>query len=120
RGFPGFGQPGGNKDPFVVERNFPSASNDEFKGFTLDARRSGETVDVVSITGYLDNEEWVLSDFDASPASFFETSREQYHEQFSQELRVESKSSGRLQWVTGVYYAWQEFDIGQTHFLGAY
>lgn len=84
----------------------------------MDANYRGESFNFVSISGYLDHKEFVLSDFDVSPAKFFETSRDQNHWQFSQEFRIESSSTSRLQWVGGIYYSEQEFDIVQTYFLG--
>jgi iron complex outermembrane recepter protein len=118
RGFPGYGFPGGNTDPFVVNRNFPSQADGRFDGYTVDARYSATNYNLVWITGYLQHSEFMLSDFDVSPAKFFETARDQNHWQLSQEFRVESQTNSRLQWVGGIYYSEQDFDIVQTYFLG--
>jgi iron complex outermembrane receptor protein len=75
---------------------------------------------LTSVTGYIDTDDFIASDFDQSEIPFFPTFREQVHDQFSQELRLQSDFAGKegflgdLELVLGLFYFGQEHEIVQS------
>lgn len=63
---------------------------------------------LTSVTGYLDNEFSQSGDGDASPFPAFRVDRDSDSEGWSQELRLSSFGSGRLDWTIGSIYAEDE------------
>lgn len=73
-----------------------------------------------SITGWVETDDWIASDFDQTEVPFFPTFRDQVHDQFSQELRLHSDfadqggSLASLDLVVGLYYFEQEHELVQS------
>jgi iron complex outermembrane receptor protein len=76
-------------------------------------------VQLKSITGYIETDDYNDSDYDQSEVFFFPTFRLQSHRQVSQELRLQSDFSdrddalSRLNLVFGGYYLKQSFELAQ-------
>jgi iron complex outermembrane recepter protein len=75
---------------------------------------------LTSITGYVETDDFIASDFDQTEIPFFPTFRDQVHDQFSQEIRLQSNYVGRdgflgnLEWVVGLFYFEQEHELVQS------
>lgn len=75
---------------------------------------------LTSITGWVETDDFVAADFDQTELPFFPTFRDQTHEQFSQELRLQSDFAGmdgflgNLDLVLGLFYFDQEHEIVQS------
>lgn len=75
---------------------------------------------ITSITGYVETDDFIASDFDQTEIPFFPTFRDQVHDQFSQEIRLQSNYVGRdgflgnLEWVVGLFYFEQEHELVQS------
>lgn len=75
---------------------------------------------LTSITGYVETDDFIASDFDQTEIPFFPTFRDQVHDQFSQEVRLQSNYAGRdgflgnLEWVVGLFYFEQEHELVQS------
>jgi iron complex outermembrane receptor protein len=75
---------------------------------------------LTSVTGYIDTDDFIASDFDQTELPFFPTFRDQVHEQFSQEVRLQSDFSsrsdalGNLELVLGLFYFEQEHEMVQS------
>ena len=107
--------PDGTDTAGYNERNFGAGDRNvtltsgrqelEQDGFTLLARIEKDIGDltVTSITGYLDLDRRLVEDCDASPNVICGAVFPYQSDWFSQELRVD-KTSGELQWTTGLYY----------------
>ena len=67
-----------------------------------------ENLSLVSVTGYREQDEYRISDFDGSRAPFITIERFNEFEQFSQELRLEGQWD-RATLVAGLYYWDSEF-----------
>ncbi len=75
---------------------------------------------LTSVTGWMETDDLVASDFDQTELPFFPSFREQTHDQFSQEIRLHSDFSdmegflGGLDLVFGLFYFEQEHEIVQS------
>ena len=75
---------------------------------------------LTSITGWIQTDDFAAADFDQTELPFFPTFRDQEHDQFSQELRLQSDFSnmdgflGDTEVVLGLYYFEQEHEIVQS------
>jgi iron complex outermembrane receptor protein len=75
---------------------------------------------LTSITGWVSTDDWIASDFDQTEIPFFPTFRDQVHDQFSQELRLQSNFLGKdgflgnLDLVLGLFYFEQEHELVQS------
>lgn len=75
---------------------------------------------LTSITGWIETDDFTANDFDQSEVPFFPTFRDQVHDQFSQELRLQSNFAGRsgflgnLDLVLGLFYFEQEHELVQS------
>lgn len=127
--------PGGDNDPdpfqllqftgpddgtFTVGRDSLDFHDTDQTGMNLTMNWNlGEYI-LTSITGYIETDDLISSDFDQTEIPFFPTFRDQVHEQFSQELRVQTDYSGRsgflgsLDVVLGLYYFEQEHELVQS------
>ena len=68
-----------------------------------------DTMELVSVTNYLDVDKQYLEDGDAFPAPIVVFAQDAEIQQFSQELRL-SGSNERLDWQVGAYYMDYQFD----------
>ncbi|HEY5679860.1 MAG TPA: TonB-dependent receptor [Pseudomonadales bacterium] len=75
---------------------------------------------LTSVTGWMETDGFIASDFDQTEIPFFPTFRDQVHDQFSQEVRLHSDFAGRqdflgnLELVLGLYYFEQEHELVQS------
>lgn len=75
---------------------------------------------LTSVTGWVATDDFVAADFDQTELPFFPTFRDQEHDQFSQEVRLQSDFGdmdgflGNLDLVMGLYYFEQEHEIVQS------
>ncbi len=75
---------------------------------------------LTSVTGWIETDGFIASDFDQTEVPFFPTFRDQVHDQFSQELRLQSNFAGRdgmlgnLDLVLGLFYFEQEHELVQS------
>ncbi|MFW2851843.1 TonB-dependent receptor [Sphingomonas sp. TX0543] len=77
-----------------------------------------DDVKLTSITGWRKSNESFYQDFDGTSAQLYETIRDQFYRQFSQELRVSAKVSETFDFVSGLYYFDNRYTNHQTTFLG--
>ena len=109
-----------DKDPFTVGRDALEFAETDQDGGTLIMNWDVGSVVFTSITGWIDTDDFIASDFDQTEIPFFPTFREQTHSQRSQELRAQSDWSDRddflanLDVVLGLYYFEQEHEIVQS------
>lgn len=72
--------------------------------FTLTAQWDIGEHSIKSITGYV-NYEWEnFRDADFSPLKFLANSRDEQHQQFTQEFLLSSPTGGSLEYLAGIYY----------------
>ncbi len=75
---------------------------------------------LTSVTGWIATDDLAAADFDQTELPFFPTFREQEHDQFSQEIRLQSDFVGmdgflgNLDLVAGLFYFEQEHEIVQS------
>lgn len=67
-------------------------------------------VSVASVTGYRNWKYYTISDIDGSSAPMFRGSSDLHYHQFSQELRLSSRSTDRFKWTVGGYFFSQNTD----------
>lgn len=65
---------------------------------------------LTSVTGYLDLEQSFIVDNDSTPAPILTEYDQHELDQWTQEFRLASNSSGRLQWITGLFYLEEDID----------
>lgn len=108
-----------NDGAFTIGRDFSADHDTDQLGFISNISLNLGSVQLKSITGYIETDDFNDSDFDQSEIFFFPTFRLQSHRQFSQELRLQSDFSGRddalsrLNLVFGGYYLKQSFELAQ-------
>jgi len=75
---------------------------------------------LTSVTGWIETDGFIASDFDQTEVPFFPTFRDQVHDQFSQELRLQSNFQtvggplADLDLVLGLFYFEQEHELVQS------
>ncbi len=62
---------------------------------------------LTSVTGYIDFKREFYIDADASPYAIAEFDQNDHVKQFSEELRL-AGTTGRLDWLAGLYYSWDK------------
>ena len=77
-----------------------------------------DNIKLTSITGYRKNTEIFFQDFDGTSAAFYETIRDQFYRQFSQEFRASVKVNDSIDFVSGLYYFDNKYRNFQRTFLG--
>jgi iron complex outermembrane recepter protein len=106
--------------PYTVGRDALDFHNTDQKSLTAIVNWEIGEYTLTSITGYIETDDWIASDFDQTELPFFPTFRDQVHDQFSQEIRLQSNYAGRdgflgnLEWVVGLYYFEQEHELVQS------
>lgn len=109
--------PAGNSnpnDPYTVYGNTDIYAHLDTWGLAFNLDWTVDNAKVTAITGYREFKDEVLTDFDASAVDFFSALRDQKHKQFSQELRVASDGDTMLDYVFGLYFMRQSYDIDST------
>jgi iron complex outermembrane recepter protein len=105
---------------FRVGRDAPAFHNTDQRNLTAIINWDIGDFTLTSITGYVETDDFIASDFDQSEIPFFPTLRDQVHEQFSQEIRLQSNFAGRdgflgrLDFVVGLFYFEQEHELVQS------
>jgi iron complex outermembrane receptor protein len=107
-------------DPFVNENDWDAQTkyDQDMLGLVIDWQIGGMTLS--SITGWVDEDDWVQQDFDSATLASFDdtvspivapqplaqlhTLRDQTYEQFSQELRLSGDFSERWHFTAGAFY----------------
>jgi iron complex outermembrane receptor protein len=127
-GFPGFSPPG------ECNRFIASSDRGAYATYETAPRGIRNDTDMVtgniewdlaggvtlfSVTGYQRNHEDAYADFDGSEVDFFNTRREQRYHQFSQELRVVSDLTDRINLLAGAYYFDSGYTLNQSTSIGA-
>lgn len=74
------------------------------KAGTANITYHADNFDFVSITGYRSSREQSVINFGATPTVYFQANRPQTYDQFTEEFRVASHSSGPLNFVAGAFY----------------
>ena len=98
-------------NPYVVKDNTPVFANLDTWGASLEANYDLGPATLTSITGYREFDDTVQSDYDGTAVNFFAALRDQSHKQFSSELRIASNGENRLNYVAGIYFLDQSYDI---------
>lgn len=78
---------------------------------TLEMNLNVGSVDLVSITGYRDSDEYQTQDF--ATLGLYDAQRVQTYYQFSQELRASGKLSDAFDYVAGVYFFKSRYTLAQ-------
>lgn len=90
--------------PQDVNSNVPPVTKTEGYGFSLHISQDLGFADLVSITGYRNVNKYSETDIDGGPNQSLQIFNDERNRQISQELRLDSKGSGPLKWVAGLYY----------------
>jgi iron complex outermembrane recepter protein len=107
-------------DPYLVGRDAPDDHDTDQWSLIGEMNWDAGNVIVTSITGYIDTDDLIVSDYDQTEVFFFPTVREQVHYQFSEELRIATDPSDmtgfmeNLDLVAGMYYLKQKHELVQT------
>lgn len=98
-------------DPYTIYDNTPLFAKLDTWGiaYTMDWHLGAATI--TSVTGYREFYDKVQSDYDGSAIDFFSAYRDQKHNQFSQEVRIASDGSNLIDYVAGVFYLDQSYNI---------
>lgn len=103
-------------DSFDVRHDNADGSFADFDiwGLTAKVNRYMDGLGTLSYIGsYRSVEEDIANDFDTTDRPLFYTQRIQDHTQFSHELRFASELEGSVQFVSGLYYFEQEYELDQ-------
>lgn len=107
-------------DPYLIGRDAPEDHDTDQLMLVGEMNWDIGNFVVTSITGYVDTDGLINSDFDQTEIFFFPTFRDQVHYQVSQEVRLASDFAGmdgflgQLDTVIGVYYLQQEHELVQS------
>ncbi len=123
------GLPGFFADPYIVAQDAPSLQTRDIwtTNLNIDWRIGDYTV--TSITAYGENKSQLIDDDDARPLPLSSSNFQDGADQFTQELRLASPSSGTFDYLIGLFYLRQDADAdrrttvvgppGPAAFLGA-
>ncbi|WP_426163523.1 TonB-dependent receptor [Sandarakinorhabdus sp. DWP1-3-1] len=109
-----------NRDSlYTTYTQFPNFTTYRSPAATLEMNYSiSDDFKLTSITGWRKNDEVFRQDFDGTSIPFYETIRDQYYRQITQEFRLGGKVSESLDFVAGLYYFNSKYRNHQTTFLG--
>lgn len=108
-----------SNDLYTNFSQFPTPSNYTSPAATLELTQDlSGNFKLKSITGWRNSTELYLTDYDATSIPFYETIRNQYYRQFSQEFRLSGNITDTLDVVSGLYYFNSRYDIQATTLLG--
>jgi iron complex outermembrane receptor protein len=97
----GLAYPAGPNDAYSVYRNFPSGDfQDTFNG-SLNMRYHFDGFDLVSVTGFIHDNNLSYSDYDNTELNFFQSTFALHSRQTTEELRLQSTGDDRLKWQFG-------------------
>jgi iron complex outermembrane receptor protein len=98
------------KRPKVSENDTKNESELDTDAYTLTMKYDiNDNLSINSITGYRQQDEYRIYDFDGSSAPFITIERKNDYDQFSQELRLDG-SFENLKFTSGIYYWQSEFE----------
>jgi len=92
-------------------RNFSSDADFDLTALTLETNYDLGVGLITSITAYRATDERAALDLDGVPVDVFSTIRDQTARQFSQELRFSRSGMGPVDFVGGLYYIRNEYDL---------
>jgi iron complex outermembrane receptor protein len=104
-----------------VSNNERNRNDSEYDTYIATINWDFEDFLITSITGYREMDEHNLSGFDAMPGDFLNLDYFNDWDQFSQELRLTSQFSEKVEFVAGVYY-WdveyeQRWDVAHLNYV---
>jgi iron complex outermembrane receptor protein len=115
------------QNPFHVQRDFEGHTYRDIFSTTIEARRSGERVNLETVTGFVNWKTNDLTDLDYSPLPLVTRNNDEKDFQFTQEVRLASagtpvKLSGRIpvRWQTGVFLFTQNYDQDAVNTIAPY
>jgi iron complex outermembrane receptor protein len=101
----------GDGDEFTVESIDVGSIDAEIWGLTAEVNYTVDTGVFTFIGNYRDTDEEVIYDPDAVLYPMFLVDRDQPHNQYSAEFRFQSTGSDKFDYVAGIYYFHQEYDL---------
>lgn len=107
----------GDGNEYRVEADDPGFIDATIWGITTELNYQLDAGIVTWVSNYRDTDEDVVYDPDAVLYPMFLVDRQQPHEQYSTELRFASTAWEKFDFVTGVYYFHQEYDLERNTFL---
>jgi len=102
---------GESHDPFTGSYDRPTRADVDTLGASMTVIRSGSSFDLTSISAWRQADRLVLEDTDASPNALLHSDWSNDSEQFSQELRLTSKSGGDVDWIAGLFYFDESLEV---------
>jgi iron complex outermembrane receptor protein len=106
----GLAYPLGPNDAYTVYRNFPSGDfQDTFNG-SLNMRYHFDGFDLVSVTGFIHDNNLSYSDYDNTELNFFQSTFALHSRQTTEELRLQSSGNDRFKWQFGGLYSGRHWD----------
>jgi iron complex outermembrane receptor protein len=110
---------GNNDSLYTTYTQFDNPTTYSSPAATLEMNYNiSDNYKLTSITGWRKDNEVYRQDFDGTSIPFYETIRNQYYRQITQELRLGGKVTDKLDFVAGLYYFDSKYDNHQTTFLG--
>ena len=110
---------GNNDSLYTTHTQFDNSTTYSSPAATLEMNYNiSDDFKLTSITGWRKNDEVFRQDFDGTSIPFYETIRDQYYRQITQELRLGGKVTNTLDFVAGAYYFDSKYTNHQTTFLG--
>ena len=112
--------------PHVVNLNFPEQSDMDMARFSFEYKTETLIGELTATTAYLEVHDNVLQDFDGTPGLFggqgnpailggkLHTARNQHYSQISQEIRLNSQITEKLNLTSGIYL-WKDSIFLQQH-----
>ena len=112
--------------PHVVNLNFPEQSDMDMVRFSFEYKTETLIGELTATTAYLEVHDNVLQDFDGTPGLFggqgnpavlggkLHTARNQHYSQISQEIRLNSQITEKLNLTSGIYL-WKDSIFLQQH-----
>lgn len=111
-GDPSFAALNSPSDPSLVTVGDLAVQRDEEgSGLSLKVNYNFDTFDFISITAWDSYERTVLDNYDGGAHSATDLGQDNQLEQWSQEFRFVSNSSGAFSWITGVNISSEEVDV---------
>lgn len=102
-----------DNDPYTVGSDAPNVAYLDQTGFASTVNWDLNDWVLTSVTGYIETDDLTANDFDHTEIPFFPTSRDQTHDQLSQEFRLSTRLWDNTDFVVGAFYMQQEHEIVQ-------
>lgn len=100
-----------NQKPYDVNSSTPQHYDFSTTGASATMNWRVGLGTVTSVTGYREYDDDNTQEYGGAGFPFFTSARTQNQDQISQELRLASPSGGRFDYVVGVYYLHQHYDL---------